>query len=61
MLKHKNYCWFWAYFFLFILAEIKKQELIEDFKALKKSGKLEKYLEKKRKKNFAKDTKRFYN
>ncbi|KAG8187274.1 hypothetical protein JTE90_019163 [Oedothorax gibbosus] len=40
---------------------IKKQELIEDFKALKNSGKLEKYLEKKRKKNFAKDTKRFYN
>ncbi|XP_054710126.1 ribosomal RNA processing protein 36 homolog [Uloborus diversus] len=41
-------------------SEIKKKKLVESFEALKKSGKLEKYLEKKRKKMFSKDKKRFY-
>ncbi|KAI1302371.1 Ribosomal RNA processing protein 36 -like protein [Halotydeus destructor] len=34
---------------------LKKEELIEKFKKLKKSGKLDKYLEKKRKKNVSRD------
>jgi ribosomal RNA-processing protein 36 len=39
-------------------SEIKKIELVEKFKKLQKSGKLEKYMEKKRKKNASKERKR---
>jgi ribosomal RNA processing protein 36 homolog len=39
------------------LAEIKKAELLDKFKQLQKSSKLEKYLEKKRKKLASKDRK----
>ena len=40
---------------LFSTADARKQELIEKYKQLKASGKLEKFLEKRRKKNAAKD------
>eukprot|EP00976_Prorocentrum_cordatum_P098424 1191392-Prorocentrum_minimum.AAC.1 len=38
-----------------LAADARKQELIEKYKQLKKSGKLEKFLETRRKKNAAKD------
>lgn len=41
-------------------SEIKKKKLIEKFQSLKKSGKLDKHIEKRRKKMFCKDKKHFY-
>ncbi|GIY10262.1 ribosomal RNA processing protein 36-like protein [Caerostris darwini] len=41
-------------------SDMKMQRLVESYQTLKKSGKLEKYLEKKRRKQFSKDKKRFY-
>ncbi|GFU22532.1 ribosomal RNA processing protein 36-like protein [Nephila pilipes] len=40
---------------------MKRKKLVETYQTLKKSGKLEKYLERKRKKHFCKDKNRFYN
>ncbi|GFW49495.1 ribosomal RNA processing protein 36 homolog [Trichonephila clavipes] len=40
--------------------EIKTKQLVETFQSLKKNRQLEKYLERKRKKNFSKDRKRFF-
>jgi len=41
-------------------SEMKKKKLIETYQALQKSGKLEKYIEKKRKRIVSKDQKRFH-
>lgn len=45
-------------YFQFLTADLKQQELVEKYKELKESGRLQKYMEKKRKKNTSKDRKR---
>ena len=43
--------------FVFVLAEKKKLELVDKYKELKDTGKLEKYLSKRRKRNATKERK----
>ena len=48
-------------YFLQFSADKKKLDLAEKFKELKKSGKVEKYMQKKRKKNASKEKKKLPN